>query len=348
MIWFIIFLLFIYLIANSQIFQGKENAVNTQTFLVGLSILLLMGFRDKTFAGDTVMYVYKFQESIIEWVGWRGFFFEQREPLFYFFEFLLQKCTLNYTIFLILNALPVCIGFSLLIKRYSADLFISTLLFCGLGILYFCMAGLRQSMAMGFTMISYLYARERKLVPFLLWVLVAYLFHNSAIVFLPVYWIITVNSPILLWIAILSCFLLGIFRPEAVMNFANMFTSKQYQMDEHGLKLTMFFIQLAFLVFCCIYQYLFVKEKNNKMNKWINPILVLCFTGTCFQAMTPIKGEFFRVSLYFCTFLCLAVPDSIAKIHNPDKKRLCKLGIIVVLLAYIFRLGIARSYITCF
>ena len=347
MIYYTIFFILVYYFSRTQVNIGKRDVKGSRALLVGFCMLLLMGLRDKTVAGDTIMYVYDFLYKPVEWTGIKEFFTENKEPMFYFVEYLCQKVTSSYTVYLFVTSVMVVIGFSKLLKQYSEDMFLSVLLFCGVGSMYFCMAGLRQAIAMGCTMLAFKYAKERKLIKFLLWCLVAYGFHNSAIVFVFVYLLVNSKPNWKMWIAVAVSVFLGYTKNPIVIEVAKYFTSKEYQMDEQGLNYTLFFIQLVFVIFCFVFRKQALQHEKQKQTETFDSLLMMSFIGLCFQAFTPVKGEFFRVSSYFSVYLCMAVPKALNSLGNKDKKIVYAV-MSVGLLAYIYIFGNARSYMTFF
>ena len=344
MIYYTAFFAFTYLFSRLRTRIGRRSIQQSRAFLIGILILLLMGLRDQTVAGDTIVYVWNFLSRPIFWPGFVEFFRNTKEPLFYFLEYLCQQVTSSYTVYLFVTSMMVAIGFSKLLADYSEDMFLSVLLFCGIGTMFFCMAGLRQAIAIGCTMLAFRYAKERRLTPFLVWCLVAYNFHNSSIVFVFVYWIVTWKPNWKAWIPVGISVILGLTRNPIVMLLANFFTSKEYEMAQEGLNYTLFFIQLVFVVFCFVFRkQTLCKEKQPDFDS----LLALSFIGLCFQALVPIKGEFFRVSSYFSVYLCMAVTKTVAS-FDAKNKTLVRLVMVVGLLLYVYILGNVRSYQTCF
>lgn len=344
MIYYTAFFAFTYLFSKLRTRIGRRTIQQSRAFLIGILILLLMGLRDQTVAGDTIVYVWDFLSRPIYWPGFVEFFRNTKEPLFYFLEYLCQQVTSSYTVYLFVTSMMVAIGFSKLLADYSEDMFLSVLLFCGIGTMFFCMAGLRQAIAIGCTMLAFRYAKERRLTPFLVWCLVAYNFHNSAIVFVFVYWIVTWKPNWKAWIPVGISVILGLTRNPIVMLLANFFTSKEYEMAQEGLNYTLFFIQLVFVVFCFVFRkQTLCKEKQPDFDS----LLAMSFIGLCFQALVPIKGEFFRVSSYFSVYLCMAVTKTVAS-FDARYKMFVRSVMVVGLLLYVYLLGNVRSYQTCF
>ena len=302
-----------------------------------------MGLRHETVFGDAVVYVAQYQHRLSN----LPFSYTQMtlagEPLYTLLVLLGQRITTNSVFFFIITSLPISYGYSRLIRKYPHDPFMSVLLFCALGCMYFAMAGLRQAIAMGITMFAYSYAKERRIKPFLILCLIAWGFHNSAIVFLPVYFIINWKPSGKMWIAIAVAMLLGLSKNPIVLRIANIFASKEYMMDEEGLNYSMLLIQLAVLSFCYLFGNSRILKKLGDHNEY-NSLLLMGFIGAIFQAFTPIKGEFFRVSLYYSSYLTFAVPMTIQREENPSNRALLNLGISAVLLIYLFTLSGMRGY----
>jgi hypothetical protein len=77
-----------------------------------------------------------------------------------------------------------------LIYRYSVSPVVAFFTFMALGVYVFGFTGLRQAIAMGWTMLAYPFIQRRKLLFFTFFVLVGMLFHKSALVFFPAYFIV--------------------------------------------------------------------------------------------------------------------------------------------------------------
>ena len=344
MFFYTVFFLLTYQSSKLQRPFGQKSLQWSRAILVAGLMWLLMGFRDQTVAGDTIAYVSDFLNKPIQWLTIGDFLSETREPLFYLLEWLCQKITSSYTVYLFITSLMVAVGFFDLLKNYSDDMFLSVLIFSCIGSMYFCMAGLRQAIAMGVTMLAFRFARERRLLMFSLLCFIAYEFHNSANVFALVYPIVNWSASWKSWLAVIVFAYLGITRNESVMTAANYFTARDYEMAEVGLNHTMFFIQLVFVIFCFVYERVY---KKMGVDPDFNSFLLLSFIGLCYQSLTPIRGEFFRVSSYFSVYLCLAVPRVFTWI-NKEEKGIIYPMMTISILAYIYIFGAAKSYMTCF
>lgn len=329
MLYYSIFFLFFGMLnffGGSNILGQKKNT-KFICFMSALLIALLIGLRHYSVGTDTISYVGDFRHKNIAYNN----LFELlllREPLYIISLCLLQWLTDSYSIFLLYFAMPISCGFSMLLKKYSEDIFLSVLIFACLGVLFFSMAGLRQSAAIGFTMMALPYAIAHKPKPFLLLCLIAFLFHYSAVTFLFVYWIVKLKPRWYFWLFVAIAMLLGLTRNVGVLAFGNYFLiDKEYHLPDTGLNYTMFFIQCLFLIFAWLY---------GKNNEKAYPFFAMAFAGIILQAFTPVLGEFFRASLYFSSALTILVPMTLEKIEDKQSKNIIYLGIVAVCMSYIF------------
>ena len=141
------------------------------------------------------------------------------------------------------------------IYKHSKMPFLSIFLYIGFNYFTFTFSGLRQAIAISIICISYDYIREQKLFKFLVTVILAALFHKSAIFFIPAYAI----SKIKLNKKSMSAFLLGnllifVFR-RSIMELVTKYIFDSYNIVESR-SFTWFLLSL----FIYIYVYCLIRE----------------------------------------------------------------------------------------
>ena len=123
---------------------------------------------------------------------------------------LLSYFTANRYIFIFILTLIIYVLYYINIKRYASDYRIALLLFFGL-LFFFTFTYLRQMIGVGIAGLSLKYVYERKLWKFIACVLIATLFHNSAIILIPIYIIpiqkLSVDSVV---VVMIICLLIGV------------------------------------------------------------------------------------------------------------------------------------------
>lgn len=90
-----------------------------------------------------------------------------------------------------------------LIYRYSVNPIIGFFGFLALSVYVFDFTGLRQAIAMGWTMLAFPYIQKRQFLFFIFFVLVGMLFHKSAVIFFPAYFLN--RFPVRWWSILLIC-----------------------------------------------------------------------------------------------------------------------------------------------
>ena len=106
------------------------------------------------------------------------------------YNILVSYITANRYIFILLTTFVIYLLYYFSIKKYCANYPFAVMLFMGL-MFFFTFTYLRQMIGVGAAWLGLQYIYKRKLYKFLLCILIAATFHNSAIVLLPLYFIPT-------------------------------------------------------------------------------------------------------------------------------------------------------------
>lgn len=245
----------------------------------------------------------------------------------------------NYHLLLIVFAVfyMACLGY--LLKKESSNPLISFIVFLSMGYFSFQMNGVRQGLAMAFTMLAYIPLKNRNLKMFLLLVLLGSLYHRTCLIFLIVYplsYLKLNNKAIVMYASIvLLCLLYGqsildVFVVEAA-NFDARFAG--YQIYQAKLTYSGLIQLLLFAAFSFFY-YRRVVEKD-KRDMILYTMLIL---GIIFQSMAIFIAEMFRVSMFFNVFLILLLPKVLDAIPASSRK-IYSIGLCFLLLIYFFFLG---------
>jgi hypothetical protein len=115
---------------------------------------------------------------------------------------------LSYSAFLLLISFIPLICLYIFLNRKSRYVFIALLFFVSNYMLGF-MGGNRQSIAVGIIILSNVFIEEKKPIHFLAFVCIASLFHNSAAVYLPAYFMTAGRIPLLLKYSIVALLIIG-------------------------------------------------------------------------------------------------------------------------------------------
>lgn len=196
------------------------------------------------------------------------------------------------------------------IYKNSSKPFLSLMLLMTLEFYKFTLSGLRQAMAMAVIFaLSYTYMLDRKPLRFLLSVLLASLFHSSAILFLPAYFVASWKLGWRHLILVGLLFIVYFLFPETVRNLlAKIAWNKAiaaYANRRVALTWSGVAIQACILVFCFLFRNETTLDPYNKWRK-IDAFISCMLVGFCLQILATMIAEAFRLAYYY-NMCCIAV-----------------------------------------
>ncbi|MBR1518921.1 MAG: EpsG family protein [Prevotella sp.] len=212
LIWFIV-------IVALYLFGHKETKRARNVYVLGvylMGVAMFVGLADMLGGYDRYIYAELFDRMADETKS-GGNPFMSNSFLFYKSDFgygtycaLVSHFTANRYIFIFLTTLVIYTLLFVSIKDYVNDYSFAVIVFMGL-FFFFTFTYLRQVMGVVTAWLSIRYIIKRKLIPFLLVVFIAFSLHNSAIIFLPLYFIPLKKYSIGVVIAVMFvCLLIGL------------------------------------------------------------------------------------------------------------------------------------------
>ncbi len=237
-------------------------------------------------------------------------------------------------------ALFFAICVSICFYKNSEDAFISGIILFAL-YYRFSLSALRQTIALGFILLSYRKILDGKLIHYLLLVGCAFIFHSSALIFLPAYWLARIKIGWKQLAVLLGALVVCAVYPNIVRKILQLVAWNDsidgYVDREEALSWSGYIIQLAILVFCWVFkkkQNSFDESGVGKVDAWLNLMVI----GVCFQGASSIIAEAFRVSYYYSMACMLAIPNVIGAQKKEDGS-LLRILVCIVLVAYILYAG---------
>lgn len=231
----------------------------------------------------------------------------ERDPFFWFIMKLLNYITNSPILPFTFIAVTFWSFSAYTIKKFSPDIFIALLVFVSFRFSDFYMNAMRQGVAIAIILFSFKFISEKKPIHFILIVLLASLFHKSALVFFPAYFLQFIRLDKVRWII---PFLLVFFFVFRSLIFNNIFVylindSEQYSLyinDETQHGILYFILYLVSFLMC----YFFSLNSDNNRN--FNLLLNLVFIGVLFQIICLSNAAFNRIAIYFSQFFLLIIP----------------------------------------
>lgn len=208
----------------------------------------------------------------------------------------------------------------------------------------FLVNGIRQSLAISVSFFCYKYIEERKLFAFLLCIGFAFLFHNSIICMIPLFFFIHKYAPKKIYIIIffISLILTQLNFSQLVSPIENLIAMKDRYANlmENDVATTGYFsIGLLFNWF--LLSILFVFFLKNDYHKKYPVLFNLFFFSIIFFHMRIAAGIFIRVEVMFSWFQYLLLPIALSDKAISAKERF----VITILTTLMYTILILNTYV---
>lgn len=335
-----IIILFLYLICyiifHKDIKRANKNFLYISFFVLFIVLAIRKPYSDMN---NYIEYFHYLNEST-----YSQFLRFDLEFLYKVLNILIGKICIDDRLFIYILSFLTLIGPMYIIKKYSKNYLISILLYISIGSFYMNFFIIRQALAISLLMFSVKYIEEKKLMKFIFLVFIASLFHNTALIFLPLYVLskmkIDNKNLIVCLLFLMIIILLKDVITTFLMNFSSDYTSyvnSEFDVKNTGInRLIMFSIMI---IFCRLFY------KNYKDDKIINLLLCTSFFMICMQINATSSALFARVANYFTFSLYILVPNVIYNLKKRHTKMIMKLVIIVLFFLYVILWNPIEGYL---
>lgn len=331
-------IMFCLIITSRVLFRKNKNFIVVTGFLLWLLLALRsvdMGLY------DTKAVYYRNYKLLLDMSF--GQIIEYRwmsDKCFYFVMKITSIILENYQLTIAVLAIPYVYGTIKFIEKKSLNPFLSVIVYISLYYMYATFL-LRQVIAMGILLFSIDQIEKKNIKKFILIVLIAWLFHKTAIVFLIAYPFALYNKfsfknyVYILIFVVLSKFcntiILSIVKNVDSISFSieNNLYSLDNQVSMFGL-----FITICILLFGHFYRNKAIKSK--KYNEDWDIYLNISTLGSMMYACSSTVAEFYRMALYFSLINIIIISNFITK-EDDDKIRIIEMFIFVLIfISYFF------------
>lgn len=213
--------------------------------------------------------------------------------------------------------------------RYSKMPFLSIALYIFLGFFAFNFSGLRQSMAMGMTLIAYVSFREKKPRKSILVIATAALLHYSAILYFPAFFLrkkqLTDVKIIIFGVVSALIFILK----NQIFELGTKYLYQEYaivQSDSYRWTV-LSFITVSFCLF--FYKKVIAENDDNSF------LYVLSLVGVILMLFAPIADNIMRVANYYYIYIIFLIPEVLYSIKS-YKHRLACSGILILIFSLVY------------
>jgi len=311
----------------------REHSAALPVFFTLLTLLLVL--RSETLGRDLSNYKYMFEgySRLSFRTIFRPAFLQENDWLFVALNLLFSRVSGNFHSFVafvgIITILPIAALYCE--DRRKSALQIAVFLSLSNFIMFF--SGLRQSLAVTAGVISYRFVKEKKLLPYLLWVFIAMSFHHSGVVLLllyPIYHLtlrrkhLLIIAPIIIVILVFSKQVFTIL-DRILVSYSDRYESGTTETGAY-----------AFLILFALYAlFCFLISNEQTMTPELNGLRNILLLTVVFQCFAPIHFLAMRLNYYFMIF----TPITISKcVSNPNQRyqQVARLGGIVITVFFSF------------
>lgn len=292
-------------IAGHTIDYKKRNINAIKIFFLLLTILVM--FRHESIGNDTQYYMHIFEK--ISRMQWLDMGKNSIEIGFSYFNKIISLVTKDPQIFLMIAAVVTSFMVYPTYKRLCVDASLSIVIFCILSTFVMLFSGMRQMLAIGIGFIAYEFARKKRLVLFLLAVLVATTFHTSAFMLIFMYPLYHANiTKKWLFAAIPVLGIIFVFNKQIFSVLTRLlegYTKYEGTMTQTG-AYTMIILFTIFAIFA------FVIPDESLLDRETIGLRNFLLLSLAIQLFAPLHNLAMRMNYYYIIFIPLLLPKIIA------------------------------------
>ena len=305
-------------------------------FVAALPMFTLIAIRGADMGADTGVYL-KFFNKMVNTPWERIFEFNSSGPQFeegfVVFEKLITVFTKSPKVYQVIYSTIYLVSVVTFANRLEKRQFSFLYFFATIGLYTFMFTGVRQCLAMCICLWSYPYIKKRKLIPFLLILALAFLFHKSSILFIAAYFIFDrklnwSNTLIYALFALIAYLNVGAFQ-----EWFNNALDYEYEVEATGNGF-IFFAVIAVITAFALFVVYYYKRQNTEFISLIN-IGIITFILWLLRLVTRVAE---RPSYYFMFFSVAMLCYAIDEIPNKRDKEI--IGIFVYaafMLLYVYK-----------
>lgn len=318
------FELVLYVLHNYAYTQRQKKWI----FILGcLGLWLFVGLRSDTTGVDTIGYMRRFQ-NIAE-TAWEDIpLTTDRDYGFYYFTKLIRCITDSGIAFKLITAFISLIGVFDLCWRNTKRPVLALYFYVTIGNLLFILTGMRQAMAMGICLISVRFIQKRKIIPFVILVMLAAQFHHSAYIFLPMYFLGVRRVDTKNMLITMAVTIAAYFSYEKLLMIANEVLDYNYGVEKIDNGGIFFAILIIILGLALVTKTRWMKEVKERvvMNTGVICVVVWIFRLIGRTAERP--------SMYFLNAIPVIFSESVDSVENGEIRVFVEIGAVVLTFAF--------------
>ena len=306
----------------------------------GIAYFLIAALRRWDVGGDS--YNYKYMFELVSSMDLRQVIqYAKTDPFFFIFLKALSCISENYTFLFSVVAAFFVIMVWTLIYRYSDDPVLSIIILLAFNLYQFSLTGMRQTIAMGFIVLSLIEMKEQKRFSPYLCVILGSLFHSSAFIFIiiPLLRRITITTTMLRYSSLLLV-VVFILRRTIASIFIIFIQERGYNLSLSNSGATMMFVIAVLYVMAIV----FLKEYS-KTDKDYFILYYMGWFAVFFEILVTSQNIFFRAAFYFLISYVILIPNLVSRVKSRNSRLILKSSMYILMSAQYLLFTIGSCYI---
>ena len=277
--------------------------------LITTQLILVLAFRNYSVGVDIAGYINYFK-YILPFYDLNQLMEFRQEIGYTMFVQFIGMFTNNEQIFLTIIAVFSIAPVGIFIYKYSKMPFLSFALYISMNYYSFVFSGLRQAIAYAVVFSSYGFIINKQLFKFVLCVVFASLFHKSALIFLPAYFLakLKINKFTILGMIIFDG-IIFLFRKAIFLVLANTFYDA-YELVESSAFTMMFLCLLIVMCGLPFYKRVISVSESNSI------LYIFIIIGVSLMIFASMGTNVMRVAEYYYMFVIIFIPEVMNAIRN--------------------------------
>ena len=232
------------------------------------------------------------------------------------------------------TTLIILFGFYHHISRYSVNIWLSILMFVTVGSYYTSFNITRQILAASIIFFGSRFLYERKFFKFVLIVILASLFHKTALIMIPFYFILNFRIRFSnIFFVLIGSSLVFYFFQDLLYLLQNLgiydnYTDSSYGMT--GASVANAVLPIAFALFAIIHSKKLDSKNNNMHRIWFNATIFYAVINTLSLQIQMIE----RLSYFFAPYSLLLIPFLFSKMKDKNLRFIYMMVLIALLIIY--------------
>jgi transmembrane protein EpsG len=298
-------------------------------FILGFLLFMIAALRSTSVGFDSGQYSRHFYN--VQYLSFKDIYSIHRNEFgFYFLIKILSYISSNHQIMFAFIGLVYAYSISRFIFKYSLDPMVSFIMLIAMEYYAFSLTGLRQILAYSIILFAIDCVAKRNFKKFLILILIASLFHQSAILFIPTYFLIyfrVYGKNLIKYISLIP--IIYLTRIPLLNIIQKLFYSDYSVADSNISSGGWAALVVYFLIF--IIALGFRRRIDSRLNNF-DLFLNMMFAGIIIQIFVPLQPNIFRVGMYYNISSIILLPGIINTQRDKFSRLLAYFIFIVLML----------------